>query len=275
MNMKRIVIVLGAVLAAGVVAEQLAQAAADAKPAPVVKVVALSVALPDPNSKYGQSLSPSMSAGTSLYVMISSADRFFVALDEEGSKLAAFGDDKGTDLSKSDDRFGSSWTGPWTRISEDGRSCNLAVISGKTPAPGARELKLKASVLLLCGADEKKAQQKDLELKKGAKLSVGPVEAEIEQVQEQKIGSETTVYLSIKSEKSLDAVRKLTFTGADGKEIQAVPAGSSRMGILGKFVYNRSWSLKGNPAKVGVEVTYFDKVEKLQVPVEVTVGVGF
>jgi hypothetical protein len=98
---------------------------------------------------------------------------------------------------------------------------------------------------------------------------------EIENTQEQDWGDQRSFVVTFKSSKSFDSIQKLRFLDANGKEIESQVTGSSSMGIAAQMMHMRDYSLKEKPAgKVMVEVTYFQKSEQLQVPVDVEVGVG-
>lgn len=266
--MKRIVFVLTAAMATGIWAQAIRPAAKTK-----VEVVALQVAKPHPEKKM-QSLVGGGPPGTSLHIRLTRKDKYFVELDEEASKLLSFSDEKGTDLSKARTRrFGRGWLGHWTQISKDGHSCIFEARSGLLPAAGARELRLKANLVMVCGAGEKTAEQKNLVLKKGSRLAAGPVRLEIKSVKQiDRSGME--MLLETESKASFVQIKKLRFIGPDGKEIKHQVMGSGRMGFAGRFTYYRSFGLAKKVASVSVEVTYFEKVDRLSVPLNVKTGVG-
>ena len=177
--MRRIVVVLVAVTATGIFAQT-----AEPEQKTAARVVALQITKPDPDDKTGSMVQGRL-PGTSMHVRLTRPDKYFLKLDKHASKLVIFSDEKKTDLAKSPPtRLAWAWLGHWTQISKDGHHCVFEVRSKSTPAPGAGQLHLKANIVMLCGQDEKTAEQKELLLKKGSKLAAGPVPMEIEEVKE-------------------------------------------------------------------------------------------
>jgi len=238
-----------------------------------VQVVGLSIFRPDPT---GKSLSYVLGrrSGTTLHVRVARQDKTIISLDRNASKLSSFTDDKGTVLSETKKRrWGSDWLGSWPRISDDGHSCMLKISSPKTPAAGASKLIVKADIVLACGSDIKTAEQKDFALTKGSKLTVGPVPMKVQSVKDSSFGK-AKMRVELISSKSFDAVKALTFIGADGKEIKYDSLGEGTSGIAGKMTYSKAIGLHKKVDVVTVKVTYYQKIEKLTVPLNLTVGVG-
>ena len=267
--MKRVLFLLTALTATGIVA-QTTRPAAKTK----IEVVGLQITKPDLKDEMG-SMVPGRLAGTSLHVKVSRQDKYFLNVDEKASRLVAFADDKKTDLSKSTGRrFSHGWLGGWGRISDDGHHCVLEIRSDSTPAPGAKELRLKADVVMLCGRDEKTAEQKGFALKEGSKLTVGPVPWQVKSVEEGGWG-ETKMTLRLTAKVGDDAIKELKFLGPDGKEVKHDVTGSAHWGFAEDVTYEKTLGLAEKLDQVTVRVTYFDKVEKLTVPLEIGTGVGF
>ena len=238
-----------------------------------VQVIGLSIFRPDP-ARENKSYVFGRHSGTTLHVRVARQDKTIISIDREASKLSSFTDDKGTDLSvKSKRRWGDHWLGSWPRISDDGHSCVLEISSPKTPAAGASKLIIKADIALACGSDVKTAEQKDFALTKGSKLTAGPVPMKVQSVKESSFG-DAKMTVELISSKSFDAVKALTFIGADGKEIKYDSMGEGKSGIAGKMTYSKAIGLHKKADVVTVKVTYYQKVEKLTVPVNLSVGVG-
>jgi hypothetical protein len=234
-----------------------------------VKVTALSVTAPEKNEEGRRS----MNDGTSLTIKVTQPGKFILALDEDASKVASFTDDKGANLLvKSPSGREGIW--PFPEISKDGHSVSVKVQSPAIPTAGAAAIQLKGALVLTCGADEKTASQQDVDIKKDATLSAGALSAKVESVEENKWGDEKSWMVSLQSDKDFAAIKALALVGADGKEIEGRLSGSGRMGFMGKASYNRDYAFKVKPGKMTVKVTYFDKTEKVTVPVDLSVSVG-
>ena len=273
-------VALGALMAAAPVAPAKAPAKPVAKPAAKTKVsvVGLSIARAKPGDKYGRSTAGALSAGTHLYLQIVRDDKFFISVDKKATTLEIFADDKGRELALPGpaERWELRWLGTMLNsISADGHTYSFSVQATKRiPTPGSKALKVKATVLILCGSDEKFAEQKDLALKAGTKITVGPVPMTIKEVREQKWGKETNTLITMESNKSFDPIKQIKFFDADGKRIPGRRTGSGHFGMLGKYTYTRTISLSAKADKATLKMAYFGKTEKLKVPVDVSVGLG-
>ena len=248
-----------------------AASAAEAKP----EVVALWIGKKDPLSKWARSYVMGRRPGTSVFVRIAKPDKQIVSVDEKACKLAAFTDDKGTDLAKapkSRSPFGASWLGLGTDIGDDGKTCLIEIRSQGTPAAGARQLKIRASIVLRCGGEVKTAEARDVALAKGAKIAAGPVPMEISKVSKGR--GDAKLEIEIKSSKSFETIKGLTFATGAGKVIKHRKTGSGRSGWGGKYTYTRTYLLYEEVRAVLVKVEYYDKIEKLSVPIDLTTGVG-
>ena len=288
--MKRYGVVVAVVLSAGVLLGTLAAepakppakspAKSPAKPPKKaqVSVVGLSVARPKPDDKFGRSVAGTLPAGTAMHLQIVRSDKFFISLDKKKTTLEIFADDKGKELSLpgSGKRSELRWLfTPFNSISPDGHTCSFSVQGGKRiPTAGSKVLKVKAAIVLLCGSDEKFVEQKDLDLKAGGKITVGPVPMIIKSVRKQKWGKEIKTRITLESNKSFDPIKQMKFFDADGKRIEGRRTGSGYFGMLGKYTYTRTISLTTEVDKATLKMAYFGKTEKLTVPIDVTVGLG-
>ena len=215
--------------------------------------------------------------GTSLTVRLSMPHKRIVKVDKDTSKLVRFTDDKGTDLTKSRRRWRQIWLSPFARISTDGHDCVVDVMGSSAPAPGARELRLKANIVLLCGTDERTVEQKGVALEPGSAIAVGPVPMKI--AAPGRDGQFITGFgnrpkpktqFKLTSKVSRDKIAKLAFIGPDGREMKYRRAASSRSS--GNY-----WALYVMDEKVEratVRITYYAKSERVTVPVDLSIGLG-
>lgn len=215
--------------------------------------------------------------GTTMTLLVSQADRFIIGLDEKACELATFADDKQTDLRPKEPGFMGKpgWLGPFSpKISDDGHHCSVQLVSDRTPASGAARIAVKGKLVLLCGAGEKTAEQKDLDLKDGSKLTAGPVPMTIGDVGDSEYG-DMKMQFELKFEQDDSAIKEMVFLDAAGNEIEHEYMGSSSFGFGDKKSYTRTMGLAKKVASVTVKVTYFEKIEPLEVPLDLAVGVGF
>lgn len=244
---------------------------ADAKtPGLKVQVVGLSVHRKDPDSKYGSAYG-GMSAGTKVYIRAATVAKNLIEVDADASKLNSFTDDAGTDLKKAD-RY-NRWLGSFPRFSEDTRSVVIEIQTTGTPKRGAKAITVDAEVVLLAGEDEQ-TETKDLELKAGEKIAIGPVKAELKSVSTRAWGK-SKMSITLESQQSFAAIKKIAFLGADGKELGHSDMGKGSYSSMGgPRTYTHSYGLHEKVDTVKVKVTYYAKVEKVTVPVSITFGAG-
>ncbi|MFP4056634.1 MAG: hypothetical protein ACLF0G_07185 [Candidatus Brocadiia bacterium] len=265
--MRRLATLALTALVAGSAAQALAGQAS-------VEVVALSLAKKDPDSKFGQSFALGQRAGTSVNVRIVHEGKTFVKVMDRASKLAAFADDKGTDLTTAEKpRFGMNRWLARSQVADDGKSCVVEIRSDAVPASGATALALKATIAIRCGSDVQTAEQKDVALEKGTAITTGPIPMKITKASKPQWG-DAELSITLQSDKSFDAIKSLAFVDAQGNEIKCRKTGSTRMGFGDQFTYTREYSLEKKIDKATLRVEYYGKTEVLNVPVEATVGVG-
>ena len=263
--MKRSVAVVVALLVAATVCP-----AAFAAEKPGLELVGIQVVKPDPGRKHF-GIVQGLRAGTSLWLRLTRPDKHFICLDEKASTLDAYADDKGTDLKPTAQR--TYWGKPIRGQVPDASHCVLEFQSSKIPAAGARTLAVKANVVMTCGVGEKSAEQKGVALKAGSPTTVGPVPMKVEKIRPSGWGKvKMTVELS--GEKDEEMIKEVVFVGPDGEVVPSRKVGSSRSRIGTKVNWRRSYGLHQKLETATVRIIYFERVETLAVPVEVTAGVG-
>lgn len=237
------------------------------------RVDVLSISVGKPLSQAQKDVFLFTHEGTQLQLGISLPGRTFIGEDREQCKFEQFTDDKGNDLyaplghaPEADDWMGSF--GP--KFSADGKLCGLQVDAPGLPANGSTKLHFKGTLVLSCGVQPKTAEQKNVALKKGFKITAGPVPFEVTKMQVE--GSDTK--LEIKAYKSLDRIIKIAFFDAKGKEIQSQREGYDSGSVFGNFSITQYFDLKGKVTLASVKISYFDKVENVTVPLNIEAGLG-
>ena len=238
-----------------------------------VQVVGLQVVRPLRGDKDKQSLT-GRRTGTVLTIRAGRADRHLLGVDDKLSRLETFTDDRKTEMVDESGKLLRTWLDGRTWASPDGRDCLFEVVSMRTPASGARQLRLKASIVLKCGRDGMAVEQPNFRLAKDSRLTVGPAPMKITGVQR---GDKTTIFtLSTKS--SVERIAGIRFFDADGKEIDTQLLEETVVGFMGNTFHDRTYCLKtekpGRLDAVTARVEYFNKISKLVVPVDVTATVG-
>jgi hypothetical protein len=206
-----------------------------------------------------------MLTGTQVHVRVKCAGAALLGIDDDASKLIAFTDDRGTDLSQKD-----QWLWPFLHTSDDGQETTVTLKSEKTPGPGARELRLRAVVALKTGADPQLAETKDCAFAAGSTLDAGFATWTVKESKRENGGLSLTLHATT----SFDGVRELVFVGPKGA-LKHDERGTCGWSINGKGEYTKSLFVPGAPEKMTMRVAYWGRTETAQVPIDVAAGVGF
>jgi hypothetical protein len=241
--------------------------------------------VPGPTMRLGRFIQE----GTTVSLHVSLPGRTITGFDDQQSKLTAFKDDKKTDLAKARPKpkdagvgfnFGPGSSPLTAEIGPGGHSCFVDVKGPALPATGAGRISVKADLVFRCGEGEKTAEQKDVALTDGTKITAGPVPMTVKPGQgfgvnlpgQPAADQGTTIIL--RTERPLAAITSVAFFDAAGQEIKSQKTGFNAAGV-GENVQIETWyRLEKKVDKVGVKVTYFEKIVNLSVPVDLTVGIG-
>jgi hypothetical protein len=189
-----------------------------------------------------------------------------VGLSRLSSKLDTFKDDKGTDLSGPASEKDSLLDNAFSQLGKDRSRAMFQLYSNTTPAPKAREFRLKANLGVLVGVGEKKAMA-TIAFKPGTKETIGSVELTV-------IGTEAEPVLLLSYTQEL--LKSVEFEEAGGKAIKARMTSGS--GTVDKETERSRWrsqyELEKHPEKLVVRIRNYEKVEMVKVPVDLTFGLG-
>jgi hypothetical protein len=242
--------------------------------------------VPGPTMRLGRFIQE----GTTVSLHVAIPGRTITGFDDKESKLTVFKDDKKTDLAKAKPKpkdagvgfnFGPGNSPLTAEIEPGGHSCYVDVKGPAVPAAGAGRISLKADLVFKCGEGEKTDEQKDVALTDGTKITVGPVPMTVKPGQGfgvnlpgQPAANQGT-NITLRTERPLTAIKSVAFFGADGKEIKSQKTGFSGGGFGENIQMDTWYRLEKKVDKVGVKVTYFEKIVNLSVPVDLSVGIGF
>ena len=257
------------------------QANAAAEPASgaagaTVDVVSLEVVKPRKQKRMGPGGQMFMSGGppgTVLNIEISFPDKRIIGLDESATKIKEFSDDKGANLLKADDgqRMSFGDRPLFEEIAEDGKSVVIKARAPRVPTKGAQKILLNGLIVLRCGSTLKSFEQKNVALKQGTEINVGPEKITVGQVSDQDFG-ETKFMVSLAMPHS-DLISKVEFLEGDAP-LKVVPQGRTVMRFGNTVKSELSYGLPKKLGQANLKITYFDKVETVPVPLSVSVGVG-
>jgi hypothetical protein len=220
-----------------------------------------------------------------------------VAVDLEESKLAAFGDDRGTDLLAASKATPGIPGAPgargvpaplarkpginsvFTHVVGEGKAAVIEVESPSLPAKGATALRLKGKLAVRFGGKMDEQTLTDVELKKG-KLNVKGLDVAISAVGEQNYPSNApggsqkgaTVTLRLNDE-SADTFIGATFTDANDTLIEQSQSGASTLGNAG--IKTVTYFLKAEGLKrVSITFSFWTELRTVMVPLNLDVGLG-
>ena len=147
-----------------------------------------------------------------------------------------------------------------------------------------------------CGSGETTAEQPDVPLKSAGTITAGPVPLEIGPAKKDEglqidffgiqLGDDAEdrqpkTIVKLTSHKNIDAIKKIVFLGADGKEIGQHQVGYSsstspaRNGGSPKEHHSRTIALSTDVEKATVRVVAYEKLETIVMPIDFEIGVGF
>jgi hypothetical protein len=214
-----------------------------------------------------------MERGTRVIVRLELSGQQYIVLDPGKCKLDSFTDDKNTDLLAAPAPRGGFLR---PRISagglgvSDGRPNDITFHAPGCLAKGATKVRIKGTLSVLVGKDEKQAELKDVVLKAGAKLEFGTLKLWERTGAAVGPAKRDETFVEYEGKRPLTAV---TLVDADGKEIPCRLSLSYRPPADG--AYRAMFILKGNKIdRCAVRVKYFDTVEEITIPVDLEVGPG-
>lgn len=225
-----------------------------------------------------QDLAPNMepAPGTKLSVLLTVPNGGIIRMDEHKSKLTKFSDDKGTNLlaaKAAKESFFNSPIGSFPKITKDQKGCLVELQAMTTPAAGARTLEVEASVSLAVGSDQETVKQEKVEAKKDGAFKAGGIEFKITEAGKNTFGDDP-MKIGLESKEGLK-IAKIRFLDAGGKEIESRLGSRGSMSFGGDATYSWEYTLKQMATTVTVEVTLWKKVTIVDVPVKLSVSLGF
>jgi len=240
--------------------------------APILEVIGLEIrrALPDEKEEVARLNFP----GTNVELFAALPDRYVICCDADQSRIDSFADDLGTDLTKPQPgrRTGGAGVVPFgvEQVSRDGRRCQVTLRAASVPAKDARKITVKGTLVLKCGSDEKTVQTADVDLPgQNEKMKVG--EYTLSGGFFPDSGGDLSLYLECPTAN----VKTVTIFGPDSKELKPTFGNlTKRPGTFDGGKYHQFITVPKPGGKVTVRVTYFNKVEDVPLPVDLTVGLG-
>jgi hypothetical protein len=201
-----------------------------------------------------------------LALLLDAGGRKLIEVDDRGSKVTDFKDDKGTDL---DGEFG-----PFPKVSEDKSMARFSVRGGKPPVAGAGAVSAKGVVKIRTGSKVETKTSKVVEAKKGATVAVSDtLEFEVTKTGKPDWGDEPFM-VEFEIKRDIPEVAAVRFYDADGKEVESSSGGGGRMSFLNRVTVSKEYKLARKLDAFRVETDLWTDMEETEVPFDVTVAVG-
>lgn len=206
--------------------------------------------------------------GVHMELMLSLPKQFITGVDAKASKLDRFSDDKDNVLfKKTGGLFGSgaNWLAEYgMRFDAEGGAV-VHIQGNNPPGKGAEKIILKGSVTIKCGSEEKATDTKEMTHKPKEEADVGPFKVRVSQF------GNTIEVLS-----SEENVKKIELFDDKGKPIFTGPPSHGRnLQAKDKMPFLYSVFLPGKrDAKFSVKIHYFPKVETVDVPLDLRIGLS-
>jgi hypothetical protein len=211
-------------------------------------------------------LAPDLSTapGVKVTARLHLAGRFIAGIDAAKSKVDAFTDDRKTNLLQ--DKKNPLSFSILNALADDGGHMVASFRASGVPAPGAQKLRITGAVALDVARSEKTVEKKDVSLKQGVDLKVGILELKMTVFK----NSESIHYSGERPLKSL------VLLDAQGQEIAI--KGMSRPPLLtpgdGGGRYRVVFRTAAKVDRCTVRAVYYEDVEQVLVPFDLSVGVG-
>ena len=215
-------------------------------------------------------------SSTSVTLLISSTQDFLVDLDASNSKVSKFFDDCGSKLDSNDVRIITVPTlAQPGDVEPTGHDLPIDIASSVLPAKGATQIHLKASVALFCSKTVKTMQHK-MPLRPGSELTFEKMTLRIKTVAAEDESSVCVTFVGRGSPQSVRSFKRIDFADAAGKPIESVLSFEGGGNEDNEKIITGEWQnvLKTKAAEVTASVSYYSDVHSVQVPIDVTVGLG-
>lgn len=158
-------------------------------------------------------------------------------------------------------------------VGEDGKSAVIPVSGSQVPSSDATKLNVKGTIEIITGNNETSTES-TFKLEKGAKAKLGNIPCVLKGVAEAFDPSYKT-RLEFETKQPFDAVSKVEFFEMDGTEIESRYSGGGSFGFGDNYTYSRNYSINSDSKQIKVKVSYFADTETIEVPIELTTGLGF
>lgn len=203
---------------------------------------------------------------TTLALLLDGGGKSLIEVDQDNSEVETFKDDQGKDL--------KGEVGSFPKVSKDGKLARVSVEGEEAVTPGAKTVTAKGVVKARTASKRETKKSKLVEVKNGEKAVLGDkLQFKIVKSGKPDWGDEPFM-IELEVKRDIPEVAELRFYDEAGKLIKSKQSGSSRMGFMKMVTVSRDYSLARKVDKIVVEADLWTDMEIVEVPFEITVGVG-
>lgn len=222
--------------------------------------------------------------GVRLGLWLYDAERSFLGIDEQKSKVNKLVDDQGTDLLKPKPAAGgglgmipgfsmSTGSSPLQAdVAEHKHCCDVRIDAPNSPAKGANRIELDATLVARFGSDSQQVKSTVSKVAQGAKHELGPITFVVEEMREEDGFSGPQLLVVLKTEDDLGVMQSIEFLDSADKVLAHTEMGSMFGGGFGTQI---NYGLPAGTKEFGLQIKYFKDVQSVPVPVKLSTGVGF
>jgi len=203
---------------------------------------------------------------TRLALELRHEDGGILGIDSDASELAAFRDDRGTNLLKEDDAFGPFEMMP--RISEDGHYLVFTIASDKVPVGGAARVFAEGVCAVQTAHRSEVFTSDEIALAKDARVSLGGFDFKISDVGDSNWNGEKSITLETK--KDTVPIVRYALIDPSGAEIEL----SESMSMSGMGTWQQSLDAATMPERAKLVLEVWQDLDTVEIPFQVEAGIG-
>ncbi|MBZ0115093.1 MAG: hypothetical protein K8J08_21735 [Thermoanaerobaculia bacterium] len=212
------------------------------------------------------------SAGTDVALLFSRNGGGIISFDEDASSLELFADDKGKSL-LGDSSFNNGF-GSFPVIEDGGGHLLLELEAEGQASPGAKSLHAKGKVVVAVSEVTETYRSGKVSLVEDAAIDAGPIPFAVSAVGPPEWG-DAALSVTLVADQKIDEVKSIHFLDLQGQPIEFESGSSSSMSMMGTMTVTRQFTFSEKIDAVLVEIEYWGGLRRVEVPFDLTVGIGF
>jgi hypothetical protein len=223
--------------------------------------------------------------GTTVALVVSAPEGGLVVFDDGASRLKSFGDDKGKDLTKPEPGLEAVAPASWgfgvsAPIGKDRKYCGLEINVPGIPSKGASALALSGTLVFKIAKEKKGFTTEKVALHAGTKVDAGKIQLTISRVGKPRFSMSGNPFeIEFHAKQSLDAITRMRFFDATGKEIESEQGGRSSTrsfdgGPASEPEETIEYELKSAVDTAKIVITCWTDMKEVAVPLDLKAGLG-